>query len=120
MALKTELMAAGLPAGAAGQIGQDAVGTIAGAGTTQGTATAVASTFTIISTAPSSSGVVLRTSAGSPDQLIYNGGANTLKIYGSGSQTINGIAGATGISLPTLKAARLTAAGTGWIAVVSA
>lgn len=120
MALKSELMAAGTPPLAAGMVGSDTVGTIAGAGTTQGTATAVVSNFTIISTAPSSSGVVLMSAAAAGPVNIYNGGANTLKIYGNGSQTINGIAGSTGVSLPTLKAAHLSAAGTGWIAVISA
>jgi len=120
MALKSEMMAAGLPAGVAGQVGMDPVSTIAGAGTNQATATAIVSSFTIISTAAASTGVVLRSSAGAPDQLIYNGGANTLKVYGNGSQTINGIAGSTGVSVATLKALRLTAAGTGWIAVGTA
>jgi hypothetical protein len=120
MTMATELMAAGEPAGVASQIGQGPVSTIAGAGTTQGTATAVVSSFTIISTAPSSSGVILKAAGAAPPQLIYNGGANTLKIYGNGSNTINGIAGSTGVSLPTLKAAILVASGTGWIAVISA
>ena len=119
MALKTELMAAGLPAGAAGQIGQDAVSTIAAAGTNQATATAITSTFTIISTAPASSGVVAKSTSDGP-QLIYNGGANTLKVYGNGTETINGIAGSTGVSVPTLKSVLLIGAGTGSIAVISA
>ncbi len=120
MALKTELMGAGNAPLSASMIGQDTAGTIAGAGTTQGTATAVVSNFTLISTAPSSSGVVLPTAAGAAPVVIYNGGANTLKVYGNGTQTINGIAGSTGFSVSTLKAAQFRAAGTGWIAILSA
>ncbi len=120
MALKTEFMGAGTAPLAAGMAGHDTAGTIAGAGTTQGTATAVVSNFTLISTAPSSSGVVLMTAAGAAPVVIYNGGANTLKVYGSGTQTINGIAGSTGFSVTTLKAAQFRAAGTGWIAILSA
>ena len=120
MALATELMAAGAAAGLAKQIGQGAVSTIAGAGTTQGGATAIVSSFTIISTAPSSSGVVLGVAGGAPPQMIYNAGANTLKVYGNGSNTINGIAGSTGVSVATLKALILVSSGTGWIAVGTA
>ena len=32
--------------------------------------------------------------------IIYNNGANALTLYGNGSDTINGTAGATGISIP--------------------
>ncbi len=120
MALATELMAAGEPAGLASQIGQGPVSTIAGAGTNQATATAIVSSFTLISTAAASTGVILRSSAGAPPQLIYNGGANTLKVYGNGTNTINGIAGSTGVSVATLKALILVASGTGWIAVGTA
>jgi hypothetical protein len=120
MALKSELMAAGMPAGEARQLGQDAVQTVVGAGTTQATGTALSGNFTIVSTAPASSGVVLRSTGNQGPQLIYNAGANTLKLYGNGSETINGIAGATGVSLPTLKAAIIIGAGTGSIAIISA
>ncbi len=119
MALKTELMSLGMPAGQANRLGQDAVATVAGAGTTQATGTALTSNFTIVSTAPASSGVVAKSTSDGP-QLIYNGGANTLKVYGNGTETINGIAGSTGVSVPTLKSVLLIGAGTGSIAVISA
>jgi len=120
MTLKTELMANGMPARLASQIGQDAVQTVAGAGTNQATATVLAGNFTIVSTAPSGTGVLARSAGAHGPQLIYNGGANTLKIYGNGTETINGIAGSTGLSVPTLKAAVLIGAGTGSIGIVSA
>jgi hypothetical protein len=118
MALKSDLMAMGMAGGLANRLGQDPVQTVAGAGTTQATATALVGNFTIVSTAPANSGVVVRP-AGS-QQVIYNGGANTLKVYGNGSDTINGIAGSTGISVPTLKSAVLIGGGSGSIAVISA
>ncbi len=120
MTLKTELMAAGMPHGEANQIGFDAVQTVAGAGTNQATATTLIGTFTIVSTAPSGTGVLLRTAGARGPQIIYNGGANTLKVYGNGTDTINGIAGSTGVSVPTLKSAVFMAAGAGTISIISA
>jgi hypothetical protein len=120
MSLKTELMAAGMPRGQASQVGFDAVQTVVGAGTNQATATVLAGNFTIVSTAPSGTGLLLRSAGAHGPQIIYNGGANTLKLYGNGTETINGIAGSTGVSVPTLKAAVIMSAGTGSIAVISA
>ena len=119
MALKSELMALGMPNGQANLLGQDAVATVAAAGTNQATGTALTSNFTIISTAAASTGVVAKSTSDGP-QLIYNGGINTMKVYGNGSETINGIAAATGISVPTLKSVLLIGSGTGSIAVISA
>ncbi len=120
MSLKTELMAAGMPGLQAAQVGFDAVQTVAGAGTNQATATVLAGNFTIVSTAPSGTGVLLRSAGGRGDQVIYNGGANTLKVYGNGTDTINGIAGSTGVSVLTLKSAVFKSAGTGSISIISA
>jgi hypothetical protein len=120
MALKTELMAFGMPHGQAGALGFDAVQTVVGAGTNQATATVLLGTFTLVSTAPASTGVLLRSAGARGPQIIYNGGANTLKVYGNGSDTINGIAGSTGVSVPTLKTALFVAAGAGTISIISA
>jgi len=120
MATVAELMAGGLPAALADRIGEGAAATVAAAGSTQADATALTSSFTLISTTPSSAGVVLKQARGQPVTVVYNGGANTLKIYGNGTEKINNIAGSTGISVPTTKCAILIANSNQWGAVVSA
>ena len=117
MATATELMAAGMPAGLANMEGQDPVSTINAAGTTQATATSVVSSFTIVATTVSSSGVVLMSANAQPVTAIYNKGANTLKVYANGSETINGIAGSTGVSVATAKGIILVASNNAWISV---
>lgn len=84
---------------------------IAAAGTTQATGIALTSVFNQVDTVGSSSGVLLPSSRGvrsSPFNycVIVNNGANALQVYAavpaSGTaDTINGTAGATGISIPT-------------------
>lgn len=120
MSTVAELMTGSAPLALADRLGQGAASTVAAAGSTQGTATALVSTFTLISTAPASSGVVLKQARGQPETVVYNGGANTLTIYGNGTETINGIAAATGVSLPSHKAAILIANGNQWIGIISA
>jgi hypothetical protein len=120
MATVAELMAGGCAAPLARRIGADPSVSLAATGTNQATAAAITSNFTLISTAPASTGVVLRAAGGQAPTIIYNGGGSTLQIYGNGSDKINGIAGSTGISVPTLKCAILIANGNQWGAIVSA
>jgi len=115
-----ELMAGSAPAALADRLGQSPVVSLAATGSTQADAAAITSTFTLISTAPSSTGVLLKQAHGQPETVIYNGGSNTVKIYGNGTEKINNIAGATGISLPSAKGAILVANGNQWIGIVSA
>lgn len=121
MATKNRLMAAGMPATNAGHLGADLSSTIAAAGTTQGTATAVTGSFTIVSTTPANTGVVLKNAGGQPDTVVYNGGANTLKVYpATGEQINNGTATTGSLSVPTTKAAIFVSTEGAWIGVVSA
>lgn len=78
---------------------------IAAAGTTQATATALTSVINQVDTVAASSGVYLPLTTGSrttPFRIcfIIHNGASTLQVYASpsGSDTINGTAGATGIA----------------------
>lgn len=80
---------------------------IVAAGTTQGTATPLASVLNQIDTVPSNTGVNLPLSTGrhgTPCQfcVIYNNGANPLSVYGfqGSTDTINGVAGSTGQVIP--------------------
>ncbi len=93
----------------ANQNGNSGAYGIAAAGTTQATATQLTSVLNQVDTAAASTGVNLPSSRGlrsTPYQycLIVNNGANSLTVYaavpasGVTADTINGVAGATGIS----------------------
>lgn len=121
MAQVTELMAHGIAAAPANNLGQTAVSTIAAAGASAGAATAIVSSFTVVSTTPSNAGVILKQARGQPETVVYNGGANTLKIYPATSEKINNQTASTGtLSVPTAKSAILIASGNQWIGIVSA
>lgn len=83
------------------------VGITAGTTRTQAGATALSTGINRVdtSTAPSTGstlgdGVILP--ASSPDRIfVINNTANIIQVYGNGSDTINGVAGATGIPLPS-------------------
>src|SRR6185312_8256237 len=120
MATVAELMAGSAPAALAARLGQSPAATLAATGSTQADAAAITSSFTLISTAPASTGVLLKQANGQPVTVIYNGGANTMKIDTDTTEKINNIAGSTGISVPTAKGAILIADGNQWIGIVSA
>lgn len=71
------------------------------AGTTQSNATAITTPLTVFGTVASSTGAVLPPAAPGLMFTVVNNGANTLKVYGNGSDTINGTAGSTGVSITT-------------------
>lgn len=71
-------------------------------GTNQATALPIAKTVNVISTAAASTGVVLPSAASigiGGYVVIFNDGASPIKVYGNGSDTIDGVAGATGKTL---------------------
>lgn len=70
-------------------------------GTNQATAYQIVKEFTVFTTVAASTGTVLPAIGfiGQHCKLIHRG-ANILQIYGAGSNTIEGTAGATGIPLP--------------------
>lgn len=87
------------------------------AGTNQATALVLPSNINRFTTVASGTGVVLP-AATKPGQIlyIYNAGANVLKVYGNGSDTIDGVAGATGVSLTNaLRCMYTCTAATVWI-----
>lgn len=75
-------------------------------GTNRATALVIGSSVNVISTAAASTGVVLPSAAtigiGSY-VVIFNDGASSIQVYGNGSDTIDGVAGATGVPLATTK-----------------
>lgn len=72
------------------------------AGTDRATALALTKAVNVIGTAAASTGVVLPAAATvgiGGKVVIFHNGANAIKVYGAGSDTIDGVAGATGVSL---------------------
>ena len=79
----TKIVGAGLPPLNATQIAGDLQTGVTAAGTTQGTAASVYGDNVVVTTAASSSGVILSGPAFGPgdDVFITNQGANTLSVY---------------------------------------
>ena len=74
-------------------------GIVAGTTQTQAGATVLSGRYNKIATVGTTGdGVALPAAKAGASVLIYNGGANSAQVYGNGTDTINDIAGATGIA----------------------
>lgn len=128
MASPERLMAAGIPAGAAVQIGTDSAYSLTAAGSTKATALALTAENNIFATVATATGLgcQLPTAEASPPVSIYNGGAATLAVYAYGSvEKINALSAGAAYSIAAGKSAifmpcRQSATGLGWIANLSA
>jgi len=69
------------------------------AGTTRTDALVLTKEVNNVTTAASGTGVVLPAGVAGMKIKIYNNGANLIKVYANGSDTIDGTAGSTGVSL---------------------
>lgn len=76
-----------------------AVSGLTAAGSTQADALVLTRDYNRIVTVASGTGVKFLPSVAGMEYRVSNGGANPMKIYADGSDTINGTAGATGITL---------------------
>ena len=74
-------------------------------GTTRADALVLLKDTNNITTAAASTGVVLPESLIGKRVRIYNNGANAIKVYAQGSETIDGTAGSTGVALTNAKRA---------------
>lgn len=74
-----------------------AVDGIIATGSTQGGAFALSADFNRISSAPAGTGVILPVAKQGMDLFVLNHGGLTLQVYGNGTDTIDDIAGATGV-----------------------
>ena len=117
MATTAELMAAGFSAAQASVLGADNATGITAAGTTQATATALASAFTEVGTAAANSGVLLP--AFPKTCIVSNGGANAIKVYPPVGHYMNGTQNAS-FSVTNAKTATFYRSGQRWIGVLSA
>jgi hypothetical protein len=104
-----------------GPVYLDALDTQTATGTTVSNAFAINDQVTVFSTVTSSTGAVLPASQPGLWLTIINNGSNALTVYATGSDTINGTAGATGVSLANGSTAIYFSASTGtWFELVSA
>lgn len=101
-------------------VGQSAATALSAAGTSRTDATQLAKAVNVLGTVASGTGVILPAIPAVGAQVILvNGGANTVAVYGSGSNTIDGTAGATGITMAaTHRAMFIATSSSTWISVL--
>ena len=117
-----KVFGAGIPGLAVQALCQDVATSVSATGTTQGTATALTSTVNYVGTVGASSGVILFSTATAGDsQVVYNGGANPVRVYPPVGARINGLStnAAAIISINTAVEFHCISA-TQWIGVLSA
>lgn len=76
------------------------------AGTTRADALQLAKQINNVTTAAAGTGVILPASASAGIGaiiVVFNAGANAMQVYGAGSDTIDGVAGSTGVPLTNAK-----------------
>jgi hypothetical protein len=84
----------------------DSVGNaLTAAGTNRATALQLAKQRNIVTTAASGTGVILPVGVIGMRITIFNDGANAITVYASGSETIDTVAGSTGVPLTNTKRA---------------
>ncbi len=122
MPIKTHLMGMGMPASLANSIvGNVDGGALTATGTNQATALLLSKSFNYIGTTASSTGVQLAACDPGDSQIVSNGGANTLSVYGQTGDAISGGSANAAFSVAANKTAifyRTTA--TSWQALLSA
>lgn len=96
---------------------QSAATGLTAVGTNRATSLALAAAVNVVGTAASGTGVTLPSAATvgiGGSVIIFNDGANPIKVYGAGSDTIDGVAAATGVTLTNALRCEfyVTAAGT--------
>lgn len=121
MTSPARLMAAGMPAGQATQIGKDTATGLVAAGTTKAGALVLTAEVNIFATVSSSKGALLPPCEGSADVAIFNGGANALSVYAAGTDVINANSAGAAFSVTNGKSAIFSAGSGGhWVANLSA
>ena len=78
------------------------------AGNNRATALQLAKQVNNVTTAAASTGVLLPVGVIGMEIEVYNNGANSIQVYGTASETIDGTAGSTGVALANTKRCRYT------------
>jgi hypothetical protein len=81
----------------------DVANALVAAGTTRADALALQGRINRVTTAAASTGVILPTMNIGDTTILFNDGANAIKVYAPGSVTIDAVAGATGVTLTNAK-----------------
>jgi hypothetical protein len=92
---------------------QSAVDGLTATGSNRGGALAITAQIVRFTTVGSNTGCVLPVSTAGYDLAIINAGLNPLTIYAQGSDTIDGTAGSTGVSLTNGKTVAISCASPG-------
>ena len=101
MALGHKLFGSGLRTLQVAAIGNDVESGLTATGTNQATAYALTAADNEFTTVASGTGAVLYGGTPGDSQLVFNGGANTLKIYPPSGSQINGLTTNLGVLIPT-------------------
>ena len=121
MATAVDLMQTGFSAGQAQGANGQVSATMSGAGTTQGTGTAITASISVFTTVAANTGATLADSMIGDQYDILNLGANPLWIYPPSGARINALSANTGVQLApntALKIRKFTA--TRWAGNLSA
>lgn len=86
-----KLFGSGLGSLEVSAICNDVNAAVSAAGTTQGTATELTNALNGLTTVAASSGVRLYAGSAGDSQIVYNGGANAVRVYPPTGSRINGI-----------------------------
>lgn len=98
---------------ASGNVTFGIAATVSAAGSTQGTATALTKTYNIVSTASAAQGVVLPAATAGLIINIFNISGNTIKVYPTSTQTIDGGSANAPVELVTSNGSEFVGTGTG-------
>lgn len=121
MTSPARLMAAGMPAGQATQIGCDSATGLVAAGSTKAAALVLTAEVNVFATVSSGKSALLPPCEGSAPVAIYNGGANALAVYAAGTDVINANSAGASFSVTNGKSAVFVPGSGGhWIANLSA
>lgn len=100
----------------AGYVAASVAAALTATGTDRDDALQLAAAVNLMGTVAAGTGVVLPAAEIGTTVLVFNGGANELKVYAAGSATIDGVAGATGVPLTeALRAAFVVVAEGVWV-----
>ncbi len=101
---------------AAGLFYQSSVSALTAAGTTRTDALVLTKQLNNLTTVASGTGVTLPAATAGAMIAVFNGGANPVQVYGAGTDTIDGVAAATGVPLTNAKRCLFICFATGsWI-----
>lgn len=114
------LLAAGMPAAQAAQIGSSDAINLTATGSTKAGALPLVGGLNIFTTAALNTGGMLPPASASPWVNVYNGGSNPILVYtGTSTDVINALSAGASFSVTNGKCATFIPAGNRWIANLS-